>query len=71
MDFHFFLTDNKSGYKTTEKWLYKNHPELYHQIIKYSSDISLKLSFKEKIWFFYNNLKERPKCITCTNEIKL
>ncbi len=70
MDFHFFLTDNKSGYKTTEKWLYKNHPELYHQIIKYSSDISLKLSFKEKIWFFYNNLKERPKCITCTNEIR-
>ena len=70
MDFNFFITDNKSGYKTTEKWLSKNHPDLYNQIIKHSSDLDSNPSFKEKIWFFYNNLKERPKCVTCNGEIK-
>jgi hypothetical protein len=70
MDFNFFITDNKSGYKTTEKWLSKNHPQLYNRIIEYSSNININLSFKEKIWFFYNGLKERPKCVTCNGDIK-
>jgi hypothetical protein len=70
MDFTFFITDNKSGYKSTEKWLSKNHPNLYKQINDYSSNISLNLNFKEKIWFFYNQLQERPKCVTCNLELK-
>ena len=70
MDFSFFTTNNKSGYKTTEKWLLSNQPELYKQIISYSESIPLILSFKEKIWFFYNNLTERPKCVSCNSEIK-
>ena len=38
MEFSFFTTDNKSGYKSTEKWLSKNHPEEYDKIVndKYS-----------------------------------
>jgi hypothetical protein len=70
MDFTFFTTNNKSGYKTTEKWLSINHPQLYKKIIDYSIDISLDLIFKEKIWFYYNNLLERPKCVTCGLELK-
>lgn len=70
MDFSFFTTDNKSGYKTTEKWLSKNHPQLYGSIINYSINLKIELSFKEKIWFFYNKLTERPKCVTCGGEIK-
>jgi hypothetical protein len=70
MDFSFFLIDNKSGYKTREKWLSKNHPDLYKQIIDYSSSFDLNLSFKEKIWFFFQKIKERPKCVTCSNELK-
>ena len=70
MDFSFFTTDNKSGYKTQEKWLSKNHSELYKKIINYSSSINLDLNFKEKIWFYYNGLIERPKCKTCNKEIK-
>lgn len=70
MDFSFFITDNKSGYKTTEKWLSNNQPDLYKQIVSYSENIPLTLSFKEKIWFFYNNLTERPKCLSCSSEIK-
>lgn len=70
MDFSFFTTDNKSGHKTKESWLSKNHPELYNNIISYSKNLNLELSFKEKIYFFYNNLTERPKCLTCNSEIK-
>jgi hypothetical protein len=70
MDFSFFTTDNKSGYKTNEKWLSKNHNELYNQINHYCEKLDLNLSFKEKIWFFFNNLIQRPQCKTCGNEIK-
>lgn len=70
MDFSFFTTNNKSGYKTQEKWLSKNYPELNFEILNYSKKINIDLSFKEKIWFYYNNLNERPKCITCGSEIK-
>ena len=70
MDFSFFTTDNKSGYKTNEKWLKHHQPELYNKIINYSKEFKYDLSFKEKIWFYFNNLTERPKCKTCGKEIK-
>lgn len=68
MDFSFFTNNNKSGYKTKESWFSKNHPNEYEKIIQYTKDSNLK-SFKEKIWFFYNNLKETPKC-SCGKELK-
>ncbi len=30
MDFTFFTTNSKSGYKTTEKWLWKYQEGIYH-----------------------------------------
>ena len=70
MDFSFFTTNNKSGYKTNEKWLSNNEPELYSKIIEYSKNIQNEISFKEKIYFYFHKLKERPKCVSCSNEIK-
>ncbi len=71
MDITYFRTDNKSGYKTTESWFSKHHPEEYHLIQKHFDSLNLSDNgFKEKIWLFYNNLKERPKCLTCGKEIK-
>lgn len=70
MEFNYFLIDNKSGHKTKEQWFSKNHPEEYKKIIDYSLNISLELNFKEKIWFYFNELTERPKCCTCGGEIK-
>lgn len=70
MDFSFFIENNKSGYKTREKWLEKNHPQDYTNIIDYCSNINLNLSFKEKIYFYFHKLKDRPKCKTCNGEIK-
>lgn len=69
MNMEFFLTNNKSGYKTTEKWFSKNHSDEYQNILNYCSDIKLNLNFKEKIWFYFNNLTERPKCFTCSDDI--
>lgn len=70
MDFSFFVIDNKSGYKTTEKWLSKNHIDLYNNIISYSTPLNLDLNFKEKIWFYFNKLTKRPTCISCGCELK-
>lgn len=69
MDLLFFTTDNVSGYKTREKWFSKNYPDEYNNINNYCSVLNIDLNFKEKIWFYYNKLTERPKCKTCGNEI--
>jgi hypothetical protein len=70
MDFSFFSIDNKSGYKTREVWFSKNYPNEYSEIINYSKKINLNLSFKEKLLFYFKNMTERPKCLTCGKEIK-
>lgn len=69
MDFSFFTTNNKSGYKTSEKWLKKNHPDLYEKIVKYPINEG-DTSFKEKIYLYYHNLNHRPKCIKCGEQVK-
>lgn len=59
----FFLKNNKSGYKTNEKWLRKNHPDLYEAIINNST--FNEISFKEKIWLYINNQSIPPQCPLC------
>jgi len=68
MDFSFFITNNKSGYKTRESWFSKNYPEEYKKIIDYCQPYHIN-SFKEVIYFYYNNLTSIPKCY-CGNNIK-
>lgn len=70
MEFSFFTTGNKSGYKTNERWLGKNHPEELGKILTYSNDkIPNSSTIKEKIWLYYHNLPSRPKCVGCGGEI--
>lgn len=67
----FFLNDNKSGWKTCENKLKKNEYDLYNKIISYSNNYDLMdLTFKEKIWFFINNIKTKPKCLECEKLLK-
>lgn len=70
MDISYFRVDNKSGYKTKESWFSKNHPEEYGKIITYSQGLYDDMSFKEKIWFYFNRLTERPKCVGCGSVLK-
>lgn len=70
MDFSFFIVDNKSGYKTKESWFSKNNPKEYINIINYCQKyLKSDSSFKEKIWFYFHGLTEKPKCQSCKTEV--
>ena len=69
MDFSFFTTNNKSGYKTNEKWLKKNYPDLYGKIMGHPINEE-EIPFKERIYFFYHSLTNRPECIKCGDKVK-
>lgn len=69
MDFSFFTTNNKSGYKTKESWFSKNHPSEYEKLLQYVNSFNLE-TFKEKIWFYYHNLTQKPTCQSCGCDVK-
>lgn len=64
----YFLDDNKSGYKTNQKWLSKNNPDLYHKITTRYGKYNI--SFKEMVYLFIYNLNEVPVCKTCGSKVK-
>ena len=64
----YFLINNRSGYKSNEKWLSINNPQLYSLIINNSTRTDI--SFLEKIFLFLNNLSDVPKCNNCNNYVK-
>jgi G:T-mismatch repair DNA endonuclease (very short patch repair protein) len=64
----YFLINNKSGYKSNERWLSINNPHLYSLIINNSTRTDI--SFIEKIFLFLNNLNDVPKCPNCNNYVK-
>lgn len=69
--FNFFLDNNKGGEKTNPKFLENNFNELFNKIENHLNDQWFKeLSFKEKIWYFINNKKERVICLKCGNNVK-
>lgn len=69
MDYkEFFLTDNKSGWKTRGNLLEKHEPEIYKKIIEFTEYTNLVgIPFKEKVWYFINNINERKVCLGCNN----
>lgn len=69
MDFSFFLIDNKSGHKTREDWFSKNHSDMYLKLIQHCEPFNIP-TFKEKIWFFFNGLTEKPKCSGCQGHVE-
>jgi len=71
MDYkEFFLTDNKSGWKTRENLLLKNEPKIYEELKKFINLNSLnELAFKQQVWHFINNDSEIKKCLTCGIEV--
>ena len=69
--YDFFLTDNKSGWKTCENKLKNKFSGLHDEIITYSNIHGLvNHTFKEKIWFFINNEISHPKCLECDKQLK-
>jgi hypothetical protein len=73
MDYkEFFLTDNKSGWKTSENKLKKHNIGLYNLIINFCDIIdSLRgLPFRVKVWHFINDIKYIPTCNHCGKDLK-
>lgn len=66
----FFIENNKSGNKTKEIYLKKNYIELHNKIINHCNNELKDLPFKEKVWCFINNIKEKPKCKNCNKVLK-
>jgi hypothetical protein len=72
-DKEFFLTDNKSGWKTKPILLQKNKPDIYNSIIEFSNKNNLtNLNFKQQVWHYINDVIEAPKCCndSCSNLVK-
>ena len=65
---NFFLTNNKSGYKTNEKWLNINHNDLYLNII--NNSLNNDIPFIEKVYLFINDLTDVPRCPVCNEYVK-
>ncbi len=65
----YFLSDNKSGYKTREKYVIKNLPELYDNINSFDINND-EMKFNQKLYNYLYNVIKIPKCLTCSKEIK-
>jgi len=61
-----FTTNNKSGCKSTEKYLKKHYLVLYDKIIENSYEKNV--SFLIKIVLFLNNIHEIPLCPQCNKK---
>jgi hypothetical protein len=60
----FFFTDNLSGWKTNAKLLEKNFPDVFQAVQDFTAQHGLtELPFKERVWYFINNVTERKKCV--------
>ena len=67
----FFTLENKSGVKTRESYILNNYPELHDKIVNYiNNDWYVDLPFKEKVWYFINEVKEQVKCSHCGKLVK-
>lgn len=69
-----FIKNNngKSGKMYNEKYVKNNHDETYQSIINYCNEKLFDIPFKEKVYHFVNDLKERIICKnpTCNNYVK-
>lgn len=54
----------KAANHSAEKWMIKNYPEVYDEIIEYCKDIN-NLSYKQKLWHYQNQL---PTIMVCANK---
>lgn len=63
-------TNNKNGFKTKKIYIEKNFPSIYFLLIKFISENKLdNLNFKEQLFLFLNDMKEKPRCVICNKEL--
>ena len=67
---NFFITDNKSGWKTKSNVLKKREPKLYEEVVGYGDKNNLDLPFKVLVWHYMNDIPRIPKCNECGVDLK-
>jgi len=60
--------NNKNGIWAREEYLKLNYPAIYSIIIDYNSHINI--SFTERVYQFIWEIKETPKCPSCSKPVK-
>ena len=66
----FFSINNASGWKTRESTLKNKEPEVYKQLKSFVNINELDdLPFKQQVWHFMNNDKQKKKCVGCGGEV--
>ena len=72
MDYkEFFTIDNKSGVKTKESYIISKFPDIHKEIKKFISKYNLNdLTFKEEVYYFINNIKNKHICLHCGLDVK-
>ena len=68
----YFLTDNLSGKKCTEKWLMNNNEILFNKIINWCDSIEnlREIEFKRKVYHYITKMVDIPTCKTCGGDVK-
>lgn len=61
------IKDIVTGRSSLENWLRKNYEEFYEYL---SSNYSWTNDYKAKIYCYYNNINEQPKCELCGKPVK-
>lgn len=68
--YDFFISNNKSGWKTRETTLKNKEPEIYENVLAFINNTGLTdLTFKQQVWHFINNKPETPICPECGKEL--
>jgi very-short-patch-repair endonuclease len=69
--YNFFITDNKSGYKTKEIHLLNKYPDIHKKIYDFcDNEFLINLPFNQKVWHFIYQEKNIKKCKECGSELK-
>lgn len=57
------IIDNDTTYnKSATRYLYKNHPELWQQIVEATNFLLEDAKAKQRVWHILNDVYERPTC---------
>ena len=57
------IVNNDTSYnKSATRYLYKNYPDLWQQILDKTSFLPSTASPKQRVWHVLNDVQEVPKC---------
>jgi len=55
-----------------ESYIINNYPVFHEDVLEYNrnNNLPLDISFKEKMWYYINGIKNEKTCLICDNKVK-